>query len=449
MLAKFIKDNQIPKPVTHQTTMTQMQKLLVPEEAKEIAPFQKIQQSVFLDDDYSPARQIFLSLCKSQKYESIVTKMQKLNEFVIDEVLQDYSEQINYTTYIQIREKLVSKDEIYGQLLSATFFALLPQIENTLQLINKKQLKSVQDKYIYKQDLSDALHHQIHAMQFRVQLDSYTVTDTITEDALQNYITELYPSFNNGITPDTEPFYICYVTKAISFFLDPKGTKKMNLNALVSSFYLQSALSLHPHENARIFGPLSAQNSSIFTLAAFQQAYAMFQQASARSPESCGLLSKNNTGYLQFYPSRKFVESWYFSLELYNGCIDFRQYVDYLLALSYPCSTAAGFYVFNILDAQWHKGYITREDVKEYFDSIFDDMLKIYSEVGIPKDDFIDEIFDNIKPKDGKNIYFSDIQRTKSSEYLVRYLVSIASLMEKENFAQTASPVLNDVPWGK
>lgn len=80
---------------------------------------------------------------------------------------------------------------------------------------------------------------------------------------------------------------------------------------------------------------------------------------------------------------------------------------------------------------------------------MYQDMKKLYGDVGIPEEDFIDEIYDNVKPADGENIRFSDIQRTNSSEYLVRYLVSVQSLMEKENFAQNAVPNLNDVPWEK
>jgi len=76
-----------------------------------------------------------------------------------------------------------------------------------------------------------------------------------------------------------------------------------------------------------------------------------------------------------------------------------------------------------------------RKDIKEFFNSVYADLEKMFKEVGLPRDDFIDEIFDNIKPKDGMKIYYKDIQNSRSYEYIVRYLVSVGGLMEKENFA--------------
>jgi hypothetical protein len=40
-----------------------------------------------------------------------------------------------------------------------------------------------------------------------------------------------------------------------------------------------------------------------------------------------------------------------------------------------------------------------------------------------------------------------DIERTHSGEFLVRYCTSMHSLMEKEGFAQNATPSISDVPW--
>lgn len=78
-----------------------------------------------------------------------------------------------------------------------------------------------------------------------------------------------------------------------------------------------------------------------------------------------------DTQHLAFYPSRKFAEAWFYSLQLYDGCIDFRYYVDYLFALSYPCNTGAGNFVFKILDSKESKGYLSRADIGEYFDSVY------------------------------------------------------------------------------
>lgn len=62
--------------------------------------------------------------------------------------------------------------------------------------------------------------------------------------------------------------------------------------------------------------------------------------------------------------------------------------------------------------------------ILEAFDSVYADLKSIYGEIGIPKEDFVDEIFDCAKPADGINIYYRDIVRSNANDIFVRYLVS-------------------------
>ena len=93
-----------------------------------------------------------------------------------------------------------------------------------------------------------------------------------------------------------------------------------------------------------------------------------------------------------------FIENWFYMLETYEGNIDFRQYVDYLLAISFPCSLGAGYFVFKVMDAKNQKGFLSKQDVRHFFGSCYKDLLNFYGEMPMPPDDFIDEIYDNIKP---------------------------------------------------
>lgn len=62
--------------------------------------------------------------------------------------------------------------------------------------------------------------------------------------------------------------------------------------------------------------------------------------------------------------------------------------------------------------------------IEEAVESVYKDLTKMYGAVQIPKDDFVDEVFDNAKPADGFNIYYRDIVRNNANDIFVRYLVS-------------------------
>ena len=94
------------------------------------------------------------------------------------------------------------------------------------------------EKYIYKQDLIQCCVHLVHAIQFRIQLDQFVTTDWVQEEHLTNYIEQIYKVFDNKVPEHQQDYYSCFVSKAISFLLDPKQTHKINVTKLCSSFYL-------------------------------------------------------------------------------------------------------------------------------------------------------------------------------------------------------------------
>lgn len=195
--------------------------------------------------------------------------MEALDEFLLEEVASTYPDTLSYGNYCGIRQKLAQKSAGYKEILTTQFFLELPAAENPLALASK-QRRQVEDRFVYKTDFVNAVLHVIHARQFRIQLDPFMLTDVVAEDSLEAFIRELYPGFHNGIDSVTEQFYTCYVTKAIMFFLDPRKTGFISAAKLVSSLYLQSALTLQPMPIGRLFGPLvTGGNMSIFSMNAF------------------------------------------------------------------------------------------------------------------------------------------------------------------------------------
>ena len=70
MLQKFISLNAgTPTEPTREEVVKATEQLLAPADAPEIPRFANVGQLVLLDDELAPARQIFFSLCKQNRYD--------------------------------------------------------------------------------------------------------------------------------------------------------------------------------------------------------------------------------------------------------------------------------------------------------------------------------------------------------------------------------------------
>ncbi|KAH0577919.1 hypothetical protein SS50377_21273 [Spironucleus salmonicida] len=377
----------------------------------------------------------FINICRINTMDSFVKDLTSLNADEVELLIHKNTQGaiFGYDTYLILKEKLMSLNPVFEDLLTVELFALLPTVDPTL---SKKQ------KAIFKNDFVQAIRHIIDAAVLRFNIDPYCEQPGyITSQALQDFLQDNYKSFIGNIFNDImEAMYMCYAVKSIQFFLDPKKTNKISVKNLLISPYLHAALSQNTTlPMPRQFGTYS--QSPWFSRQCFENVYNAFSMA---TDPTTGLLPIKNINNLPFPPSQVFAKSWYFIEQTYDDQLDFRGYMDYALTHTFPCNTGAGYFVFSVLDAESQKGYLSQQDINLAFKGVFQQLLDIYDQIPIPQDAFIDEIYENIKPQNKSKIYLSDILKSNSSEFMVRYLMTSQSLNERENACQGGCMELNN-----
>ena len=87
-----------------------------------------------------------------------------------------------------------------------------------------------------------------------------------------------------------------------------------------------------------------------------------------------------------------------YSETLYDNGLDFSAFVDYALAMTFPCNYGAGKFVFRVLDSENCSGKLTTWDVQLSFKSVYQQLNEMYKGVPIELEVFVDEIFQSVKP---------------------------------------------------
>lgn len=90
------------------------------------------------------------------------------------------------------------------------------------------------------------------------------------------------------------------------------------------------------------------------------------------------MLNKQSMRCSNFYPSDHFVDCLFTCTQLFDGCLDFRLYLDYFFAVTFPSAPAAGRYVFETLTQPLGKDFLDRADIAEAFGSVYADMERMY-----------------------------------------------------------------------
>ena len=104
--------------------------------------------------------------------------------------------------------------------------------------------------------------------------------------------------------------------------------------------------------------------------------------------------------------------------QTYEGEMDFKSFLDFVLAIQNRSSRPAQLYLFRILDLN-KQGYIGQFEIHYFFRHIRDLLIqqvpvKTYQPPVL--EDVCDEIFDMVKPKNGGRITFDDLANSGVAE---------------------------------
>lgn len=264
--------------------------------------------------------------------------------------------------------------------------------------------------------------------QTRIGLSLYDVTGQgfLRESDLENYILELIETLPqlDGLEKSFHSFYVCTAVRKFFFFLDPLRTGRIKIQDVLSCSFLDDLLELRDHEL-----PKDAQDANWFSAPSALRVYGQYLNLDT---DHNGMLSraellKYGTGtHTPVFTERVFQECL-----TYEGEMDYKTYLDFVLAMENKKEPQALQYLFRILDVR-QDGYLSVFSLHIFFRAILEQM-QAHNQDPVSFQDVKDEIFDMVKPDHPHRITLKDLIRSKQGDTVVAILTDLNGFWSYEN----------------
>uniref|UniRef100_A0A914VDD5 Serine/threonine-protein phosphatase 2A regulatory subunit B'' subunit gamma n=1 Tax=Plectus sambesii TaxID=2011161 RepID=A0A914VDD5_9BILA len=273
--------------------------------------------------------------------------------------------------------------------------------------------------------------------QSRIGLSLYDINGQgyLTEKDLDLYITELIPTMPQlaKLEESFHSFYTCTAVRRFLFFLDPKRIGRVRIVDILASGFLDDLLELRdsPPDDADASARGSAKNLEDNWFSA-ENALRVYGQYLNLDTDRNGMLSRvelkeYGTGML----TDTFVERVFQECLTYDGEMDYKGYLDFVLAMENKKDRSALEYFFRILDVR-QRGYLDAFAINFFFRSI-QKQLAAEEQQMVLFEDMKDEIFDMVKPRDPLCIRLADLIECKQGDTVVSVLTDLDGFWKYEN----------------
>merc|ERR1719507_37309 len=231
--------------------------------------------------------------------------------------------------------------------------------------------------------------------QTRIGLSLYDVTGQghLREQDLENYIAELIHTLPqlDGLEKSFHNFYTCTAVRKFFFFLDPLRTGKIRIQDILASSFLDELLELRDQDLAK-----DVQESNWFSAPSALRVYGVYLNL---DQDHNGMLSKSEllkygTGTL----TPAFIDRVFQECLTYEGEMDYKTYLDFVLALENRKEPQSLQYYFRILDVR-QQAHLDAFTLNFFFRDIIKEMEK-HNQEPVKFEDVKDEIFDMVRPED-------------------------------------------------
>lgn len=256
----------------------------------------------------------------------------------------------------------------------------------------------------------------------------------LKESDLENYIFELIPTLPQleVLEKSFYSFYVCTAVRKFFFFLDPLRTGRVKITEILASGFLDQLIELRDEE-------LSKEHLEANWFSA-QSALRVYGQYLNLDEDHNGMLSKQELSrYGSGTLTDVFLDRVFQECVTYGGEMDYKSYLDFVLALENRGEPQALQYIFKILDID-HKDFLNAFDLNFFFRAI-QSQLKRYGHEPVPLRDIQDEIYDMIKPANPFAITLTDLIHSGHGETVINILIDLNSFWSHENReSQIAEP---------
>ncbi|XP_072720407.1 serine/threonine-protein phosphatase 2A regulatory subunit B'' subunit gamma isoform X2 [Ciconia boyciana] len=253
---------------------------------------------------------------------------------------------INYENFLKVGEKAGPKCK---QFFTAKIFA---------KLLHNDPYGRISIMQFFNYVMRKVWLHQT-----RIGLSLYDVAGQgyLRESDLENYILELIPTLPqlDGLEKSFYSFYVCTAVRKFFFFLDPLRTGKIKIQDILACSFLDDLLELRDEELSK-----ESQETNWFSAPSALRVYGQYLNL---DKDHNGMLSKEElsrygTGTL----TNIFLDRVFQECLTYDGEMDYKTYLDFVLALENRKEPAALQYIFKLLDIE-NKGYLNVFSLNYFF----------------------------------------------------------------------------------
>ncbi|EAR97716.2 serine/threonine-protein phosphatase 2A regulatory subunit B subunit gamma (macronuclear) [Tetrahymena thermophila SB210] len=311
----------------------------------------------------------------------------------------DGKERINYNSFLTIASMLPIKCRHF---FSASTF-----------------LKFDRDEY-GRIDIIAFFHsivRKVNLFQTRIQISLYDTIGNgyLREKDLENYIFELIPIFAQlqNLQENFFPFYVITAVRKFFFFLDPKRTGRIYIKDMLTSPILAELYELRQDRFT-----VEELSQNWFSVQSTQKVYQKYLKLDT---DHNGLLKKSELQKYSWGLTNIFIDRVFEECQTFEGEIDYKTFLDFVLAMENKKTPQSLQYFFKILDV-YHKGAIDTFVLNMFFRPIVQ-KLEQKDKYGFNVEDVKDEIFDMAKPSVPHAITLQDLINCGQGDIIVSMLI--------------------------
>ena len=240
---------------------------------------------------------------------------------------------------------------------------------------------------------------------------------------LENYIKKVIVNFPfySEISEEIKEYYLLVAQRKFFFFLDPKRTGKIFINDIVISNVLSEFLDLEKVTNKK---EMEYNWFSLYNFSRIYRKYVLLDK------DKNGLLSKKEL--IKYSPGLTsiFIDRIFEEYQKYDNAIDFKQFIDFVLAMENKKEPASIQYIWRAIDV-YHNNKIDTFVINMFFKGVIKKLInRDKGEYRI--DDIKDEIWDMIHPKNPHYITLQDVLNSKYSDTVLSLLIDAKAFYQHD-----------------
>ena len=227
--------------------------------------------------------------------------------------------------------------------------------------------------------------------------------------------------FYDEINDEIKEYYLLVAQRKFFFFLDPKRTGKIYINDIVTSNILTEFLDVERITDKK------EMEYNWFSLINFWKIYKKYVDL---DKDKNGMLSKKEL--IRYSPGLTsiFIDRIFEEYQRYENAIDFKQFIDFVLAMENKKDPASIQYIWRALDV-YHNNKVDTFVINMFYRGVIKKLInRDKGEYRI--DDIKDEIWDMIGPKNPEYITLQDVLKSSYSDIVLSLLIDAKAFYQHD-----------------